>query len=82
MEKLGTVANLIRSGRLSRFPKRAERRLIQEVTKDPTTTLKDLQESLGSLKVTVHDSTIRKTLGENSIHGRVVRKTTANPEEY
>ncbi len=51
----------------------AQRRLIQEVTKDPTTTSKELQASLASVKVSVHDSTIRKRLGKNGLHGRVPR---------
>ena len=47
-----------------------QRRLIQEVTKEPTTTSKELQASLASVKVSVHDSTIRKRLGKNGIHGK------------
>ncbi len=53
---------------------RAQRRLIQEVIKEPKTTSKELQASLASIKVCVHDSTIRKRLGKNSIHGRVPRQ--------
>ena len=45
--------------------------LIQEVTKEPTATSKALQASLASVKVSVHDSTIRRRLGNNGIHGRV-----------
>ncbi len=40
--KHGTVVNLPRSGRLTKITPRAQRRLIQEVTKDPTTTSKEL----------------------------------------
>uniref|UniRef100_A0A8B9J568 Adhesion G protein-coupled receptor F5 n=2 Tax=Astyanax mexicanus TaxID=7994 RepID=A0A8B9J568_ASTMX len=39
---------------------RAQRRLIQEVKKDPTTTSKELQASLASVKVSVHDSIIKR----------------------
>ncbi len=46
-------------------PKLPQERLIQEVTKDPTTTAKELQVSLAPVKVSVHDSTIRKRLGKN-----------------
>ncbi|KAK3569335.1 hypothetical protein QTP86_026814 [Hemibagrus guttatus] len=54
---------------------RAQRQLIQEVTKDPTTTSKEMQVSLASVKVlSVHDSTIRKRLGKNGLHGRVPRR--------
>uniref|UniRef100_A0A8C4XH41 Transposase Tc1-like domain-containing protein n=1 Tax=Erpetoichthys calabaricus TaxID=27687 RepID=A0A8C4XH41_ERPCA len=52
---------------------RAQRRLIREVTKDPRTTSKELQASLASIKVSVHDSTIRKRLGKNGLHGRFPR---------
>ncbi|KAK3568913.1 hypothetical protein QTP86_019559, partial [Hemibagrus guttatus] len=63
--KHGTVENLPRSGRPTKITPRAQRQLIQEVTKDPTTTSKELQASLASVKVSVHDSTIRKRLGKN-----------------
>ena len=62
--KHGTVVNLPRSGRPTKMTPRAQRRLIQEVTKDPRTTSKELQASLASIKVSVHDSTIRKRLGK------------------
>ncbi|KAK3555983.1 hypothetical protein QTP86_032846 [Hemibagrus guttatus] len=71
--KHGTVENLPRSGRPTKITPRAQRQLIQEVTKDPTTTSKELQASLASVKVSVHDSTIRKRLGKNGLHGRVPR---------
>ncbi len=53
---------------------RVQWRLIQEVIKEPRTTSKELQASLASIKVSVHDSTIRKRLGKNSIHERVPRQ--------
>ncbi len=72
--KLGTVVNLPRSGRPTKITPRAQRRLIQEVIKEPRTTSKELQASLASIKVSIHDSTIIKRLGKNSIHGRVPRQ--------
>ncbi len=72
--KLGTVVNLLRSGRPTKITPREQQRLIQEVIKEPRTTSKELQASLASIKVSVHDSTIRKRLGKNGIHGRVPRK--------
>ncbi|KAK3538661.1 hypothetical protein QTP86_011806 [Hemibagrus guttatus] len=72
--KHGTVENLPRSVRPTKITPRAQRQLIQEVTKDPTTTSKELQASLASVKVSVHDSTIRKRLGKNDLHGRVPRR--------
>ncbi len=55
-------------------------RLIQEVIKEPRTTSKEPQASLASIKVSVHDSTIRKRLGKNSIHGRVQGKSHCWPK--
>ncbi|KAK3557993.1 hypothetical protein QTP86_005618 [Hemibagrus guttatus] len=48
--KHGTVENLPRSGRPTKITPRAQRQLIQEVTKDPTITSKELQASLASVK--------------------------------
>ncbi len=72
--KLGTVVNLPRSGRPTKITPRAQWQLIQEVIKEPRTTSKELQASLASIKVNVHDSTIRKRLGKNGIHRRVPRQ--------
>uniref|UniRef100_A0A8C9TZ63 Transposase Tc1-like domain-containing protein n=1 Tax=Scleropages formosus TaxID=113540 RepID=A0A8C9TZ63_SCLFO len=68
--KLGTVVNRPRSGRPTKITPRPQRRLIQELIKEPRTTSKELQASLASVKVSVRDSTIRKRLGKNGIHGR------------
>ncbi|KAK3524910.1 hypothetical protein QTP86_011512 [Hemibagrus guttatus] len=54
--KHGTVENLPRSGRQTKITPRAQRQLIQEVTKDPTTTSKELQASLASVKESVRPS--------------------------
>ncbi|KAK3513020.1 hypothetical protein QTP70_000182 [Hemibagrus guttatus] len=54
--KHGTVENLPRSGRPTKITPRAQRQLIQEVTKDPTTTFKELQASLASVKENVQPS--------------------------
>ncbi len=72
--KLGTVVNLPRSERPTKITPRAQWWLIQEVIKEPRTTSKELQASLASVKVSVHDSTIRKTLGKNGIHEKVPRQ--------
>ena len=63
-QKHGTVVNLRRSGRPTKITPRAQRRLIKEVTTDPTTTSRELQSSLASVKFSVYDSTIRKRLGK------------------
>lgn len=72
--RYGTVVILPRSGRPTKMTPRAWPRLTAEVTKDPKITSKQLQASLASVNVNVHDSTIRKTLGKNGIHGRVPRR--------
>lgn len=46
----------------------------KEVTKEPQSTSKELQASFVSVKVRIHDSTIRRRLGKNDIHGRVSRQ--------
>ncbi len=80
--KLGTVLNLPRSGLPIKITPRAQRRLIQEVIKEPRTTSKELQASLASIKVSVHDSTIRKRLGKNGIHERVPRQKPLLTKKY
>lgn len=57
----------------SKIPPRSQWQLIQEVTKDPRTTLKELQFSLASINI-IQDSTIWKTSAKNCIYGRVTRR--------
>ncbi|KAK3550665.1 hypothetical protein QTP70_002365 [Hemibagrus guttatus] len=52
--KHGTVENLPRSGRPTKITPRVQRKLIQEVTKDPTTTSKELQPHLPQLRSVSH----------------------------
>ncbi len=59
--RLRTVVNLLRSGRPTKITPRVQQRLIQEVIKEPRTTSKELQASLASIKVSVHDSTKKET---------------------
>ncbi len=70
--KLGTVVNLPRSGQPTKMTPRVQWRLIQEVIKEPRTTSKELQASLASVKVSVHDSTIRKRLGKNASMAKAI----------
>ncbi len=65
--KLLTVVNLPRSDPPTTITPRAQCRLVYEVIKEPRTTSKELQASLASIKVSVHDST---RAGKNGIHGR------------
>lgn len=59
---LGTVMNLPRSGRPPKISPQAQRKIIQEVAKNPEITSKELQAILALSKVKVHQSTIRKRL--------------------
>ncbi len=73
MEK--TVVNLPRSGRPTKITPRVQWRLLQEVIKEPRTACKELQASLDtSIKVSVHDSTIRKRLCKSGVCERVPRQ--------
>ncbi len=81
--KHGTVVNLPRSGRPTKITPRAQRRLIQEVTKDPTTTSKEMQVSLASVKVSVHDSHHKKETGQKWPAWQSSKtKTTAEQKEH
>ncbi len=81
--KLGTAVNLPRSGRPTKITPRAQRRLIQEVIKEPRTTSKELQASLASITVSVHDSTIRKRLGKKRHPWESSKaKATADQKEH
>uniref|UniRef100_A0AAQ6IDY6 Sleeping Beauty transposase HTH domain-containing protein n=1 Tax=Anabas testudineus TaxID=64144 RepID=A0AAQ6IDY6_ANATE len=62
--KLGTVVNLPRSDRPTKITPGVQRRLIQEVIKEPRTTAKELQASLASVNVSV-----TRRLDKNDING-------------
>uniref|UniRef100_A0A8D0AL45 Transposase Tc1-like domain-containing protein n=1 Tax=Sander lucioperca TaxID=283035 RepID=A0A8D0AL45_SANLU len=53
---------------------RAQRRLINEVKKQSRMTAKDLKASLELANISVHESTIRKTLNKQGIYGRTPRR--------
>ncbi|KAK7123826.1 hypothetical protein R3I93_022056 [Phoxinus phoxinus] len=69
----GTVMNLPRSGRPTKISPRTQRKIIQEVSKNPEITSKELQASLALAKVKVHDSTIRRRLDRIRHRERVSR---------
>ena len=56
--------------------------LIQEVTEEPRGTSKDLQTSLASVKVRLHDSTIRKTLEEMDPWESWKHQTTTDQKQH
>ncbi|KAI3376206.1 hypothetical protein L3Q82_016716, partial [Scortum barcoo] len=61
------------------YPKRAQRRLIQEVTKDPTTTSKELQASLASVKVRTWKTCCDKNGTMNSAVYQKILKEKVRP---
>jgi len=81
----GTVMNLPRSGRPTKISPRTQRKIIQEVTKNPEITSKELQASLALAKVKVHDSTIRRRLDtirhrERVSRGKLQKKKKINTQ--
>ena len=56
--KFSTVATLPRSGRPAKMPARAQRRMLNEVKKNPRVSAKDLQKSLGHANISVDEFTI------------------------
>jgi len=64
---------------------RTQRKIIQEVTKNPEITSKELQASLALAKVKVHDSTIRRRLDtirhrERVSRGKLQKKKKINTQ--
>ena len=72
--QFGTVATLARSRRPVKMTPRAQRRLINEVKKQPRVTAKDLKASLVQANICVHESTVRKTLNKRGFYGRTPRR--------
>ena len=71
--KFNTIVTLSRSGCPTKITPRARRTIIQ-VTKNPRVMSKDLQASLALANVSVHKSTIRKTLNKNGVDRRMARR--------
>ncbi|KAJ4923582.1 hypothetical protein JOQ06_021493 [Pogonophryne albipinna] len=53
---------------------RAQRRMLNEVKKNPRVSARDLKKSLAHANISVDESTIRKTLNKNEVHGRTPRR--------
>lgn len=70
----GTVLVKARSGRPSKISERQRRRMVRTVKNSPQTTSKNLQHHLAADGVTVHHSTIQRTLHKEKLYGRVMRK--------
>ena len=74
--KFSTIATLPRSSRPAKMTARAQRRMLNEVKKNSRVSAKDIQKSLEHANISVDDSTIRKSLNKNYVHGRTPRKET------
>ena len=74
MKEHGATTNLPREGRLTKLTEQARRALIREATKRPKITLKELQSSTVEIGVSVHRTTLSRTLHRAGIYGRVARK--------
>uniref|UniRef100_A0A8C5DP94 Transposase n=1 Tax=Gouania willdenowi TaxID=441366 RepID=A0A8C5DP94_GOUWI len=70
----GTVLVKARSGRPRKISERQRRRMVRTVTVNPQTSSKDQQHQLAADGVTVHRSTIQRTLHKEMLYGRVMRK--------
>uniref|UniRef100_A0A3B3R2T1 Tc1-like transposase DDE domain-containing protein n=1 Tax=Paramormyrops kingsleyae TaxID=1676925 RepID=A0A3B3R2T1_9TELE len=73
-KKFSTVATLPRRGHPVKMTARAQRRMLNEVKKNPRVSAKGLQKSLAHASIFVDTSTIRKTLNKNGVHGRTPRR--------
>lgn len=71
-----------RSGHASKISPSATRTIINQVKANPNVTSRDLQTSRTASQVTVHASTIRRTLNQNAINGRVARKKHRLSKKY
>ena len=69
-----TTQTLPRLGRPSKLSSRASRKLVWDVTVNPTMTLKDLQGSISEMGVSFHKSTISHSLHKVGLSGAVTRK--------
>ena len=67
--KFSTVASLPRSGSPAKMTARAQSRMLNEVKKNPRVSAKDLQKSLEHANFAVDESTVRKKLNKNGVHG-------------
>ena len=70
----GTTANLPRDGRPPKLTDRARRALIREAAQRPKVTLEELQSSTAETGVSVHRTTISRTLHRVGLYGRVARR--------
>ena len=70
----GTVQVKARRGRPRKISNNQKRRMLRTVRVKPQTSNKDLQHDLAADGVTVHRSTIRRTLHKEMLYGRVMQR--------
>lgn len=70
----GSVQVKARSGRPRKISDRQKRRMVRTVRVNPQTSTKDLQHHLAADGVTVHRSTIRRTLHKEMLYARVMQR--------
>ena len=75
-QERGTVKVKSRCGRLRKISERLVRSMVRNVSEKPQTTSKELQQHLASMGVSVHHSTVQRTLHKSELDGRVMRKKT------
>ncbi|KAF7655032.1 hypothetical protein LDENG_00061560, partial [Lucifuga dentata] len=73
-KKFNTVVTLHRSGRPSKITPRVRCVIIWKVTKNSRETSKELKGSFALSDVHVNESTIRRTLNNSGVYGRVARR--------
>ena len=73
-KEYGTATNLSREGCPPKFTDQARRALIRETTKRLKITLKELQSFTAEIGVSVHRTTLSRTLHRAGLYGRLDRK--------
>ena len=74
MEEIQDNCYLPRSGRPTKITSRATHIIFSEDTKDPRVTSKRLKVFLTLANINVHESTIKGTLNNNVMHGKVAKR--------
>ena len=74
MKEYGTTTNLLIEGRPPKLANQARRALIRKATKRQKIPLKELQSSTAEIGVSVHRTTLSRTLHRAGLYGIVARK--------
>jgi transposase len=74
LKKCGTTQTLPRAGSPTKLNNWARRTLVREVTKNPVTTLTELQSSLAEMGEPARRTTVSIALHQSGLYGRVARR--------